>query len=475
MRMTTDSDVEVGRDVLTFPPDFLWGAATAAFQIEGATTADGRGASIWDTFAATPGKVLAGDTGDPACDHYHRYQSDVDLMESLGLASYRFSVAWPRIQPSGSGQVEERGLAFYDRLVDSLLEKNIQPLATLYHWDLPQVLEDFGGWRNRDTAYRFAEYAAIVHERLGDRVQAWTTLNEPWVSAFLGYGNGIHAPGITDAAASLEAAHHLLLAHGLATQALRAQAPDSHRLSIVLNFSTIWGDSDSEASKEAVRKVDGLQNRILLDPILGRGYPLDVLQDTSWLGDWTNVVRDGDMETIATPVDWIGVNYYNPTRVAPADPDFVPAGPHAGLRGVALQPPQGELTGFGWEQNADAFTELLVRLSRDAGGVPLVVTENGSAFPDVVDSAGRVHDVQRKKYLVDHVRAVHRAISEGADVRGYLAWSLLDNFEWAAGYSQRFGIVHVDFETQQRTVKESAAALSRIIGQNGLPAHGYAV
>ncbi|MDX8145075.1 GH1 family beta-glucosidase [Lentzea sp. BCCO 10_0061] len=473
--MTTDSDVEVGQEVLTFPPDFLWGAATAAFQIEGATTADGRGASIWDTFAATPGKVLAGDTGDPACDHYHRYQSDVDLMESLGLASYRFSVAWPRIQPSGSGQVEERGLAFYDRLVDSLLEKNIQPLATLYHWDLPQVLEDFGGWRNRDTAYRFAEYAAIVHERLGDRVQAWTTLNEPWVSAFLGYGNGIHAPGITDATASLEAAHHLLLAHGLATQALRAQAPDSHRLSIVLNFSTIWGDSDSEASKEAVRKVDGLQNRILLDPVLGRGYPLDVLQDTSWLGDWTNVVRDGDMETIATPIDWIGVNYYNPTRVAPADPDFVPAGPHAGLRGVALQPPQGELTGFGWEQNADAFTELLVRLSRDAGGVPLVVTENGSAFPDVVDPAGRVHDVQRKKYLVDHVRAVHRAISEGADIRGYLAWSLLDNFEWAAGYSQRFGIVHVDFETQQRTVKESAAALSRIIGQNGLPAHGYTV
>ncbi|WP_394616496.1 GH1 family beta-glucosidase [Lentzea sp. JNUCC 0626] len=469
--LTTDSDVEVGREVLTFPPDFLWGAATAAFQIEGSTTADGRGASIWDTFAATPGKVLAGDTGDPACDHYNRYQSDVDLMESLGLAAYRFSIAWPRIQPSGSGKVEERGLAFYDRLVDSLLEKDIQPLATLYHWDLPQVLEDFGGWRNRDTAYRFAEYAAIVHERLGDRVQAWTTLNEPWVSAFLGYGNGIHAPGITDAVASLEAAHHLLLAHGLATQALRAQAPESHRLSIVLNFSTVWGDD-----AEAVRKVDGLQNRILLDPVLGRGYPLDVLQDTTWLGDWTNVVRDGDMETIATPVDWIGVNYYNPTRVAPtADPDFVTPGPHAGLRGVELQPPQGELTGFGWEQNADAFTELLVRLSRDTAGVPLVVTENGSAFPDVVDPAGRVNDVQRTKYLLDHVRAVHRAISEGADIRGYLAWSLLDNFEWAAGYSQRFGIVHVDFETQQRTIKESAVALSRIIGQNGLSAQGYTV
>ncbi|MFI6101720.1 GH1 family beta-glucosidase [Lentzea sp. NPDC051213] len=473
--MTTDSDVEVEQEVLTFPPDFLWGAATAAFQIEGATTVDGRGASIWDTFAATPGKVLAGDTGEPACDHYHRYEADVDLMASLGLAAYRFSVAWPRIQPSGSGAVEERGFAFYDRLVDSLLEKDIQPLVTLYHWDLPQVLEDFGGWRNRDTAFRFADYAALVHERLGDRVQAWTTLNEPWVSAFLGYGNGIHAPGITDAVASLEAAHHLLLAHGLATQAIRAQAPESHRLSIVLNFSTVWADGDSEAELEAVRKVDGLQNRILLDPVLGRGYPLDVLQDTTWLGDWTNVVRDGDMETIATPVDWIGVNYYNPTRVAPADPDHVPSGPHAGLRGVTLQPPRGELTGFGWEQNADAFTELLVRLSRDSAGIPLVVTENGSAFPDVVDPVGRVVDVERTKYLFDHVRAVHKAISQGADIRGYLAWSLLDNFEWAAGYSQRFGIVHVDFETQRRTVKESAVALSRIIGRNGLPARGYPV
>ncbi len=473
--MTTDSDVEVEREVLSFPPDFLWGAATAAFQIEGSTTVDGRGPSIWDTFAATPGKVLAGDTGDPACDHYRRYASDVDLMASLGLAAYRFSVAWPRIQPGGSGAVEERGLAFYDRLVDALLDKGIQPLVTLYHWDLPQVLEDFGGWRNRDTAYRFADYAAIVHDRLGDRVQAWTTLNEPWVSAFLGYGTGVHAPGVADPVASLEAAHHLLLAHGLATQALRAQAPESHRLSLVLNFSTIWADDDSEASLEAVRKVDGLQNRILLDPVLGRGYPLDVLQDTTWLGDWTNVVRDGDMETIATPVDWIGVNYYNPTRVAPADPDFVQEGPHAGLRGVALQPPRGELTGFGWEQNADAFTELLVRLSQHVDGIPLVVTENGSAFPDEVDELGRVVDVQRTRYLVDHVRAVHRAISAGADVRGYLAWSLLDNFEWAAGYSQRFGIVHVDFETQQRTVKESAATFSRIIGNNGLPAHGYAV
>ncbi|GLZ29622.1 beta-glucosidase [Lentzea sp. NBRC 105346] len=470
---TTDPDVEVGRELLQFPPDFLWGAATASFQIEGATTVDGRGTSIWDTFAATPGKVLGGDTGDPACDHYHRYENDVELMSSLGLAAYRFSVAWPRIQPLGSGAVETRGLDFYDRLVDSLLASGIQPLVTLYHWDLPQALEDAGGWRNRDTAYRFAEYATIVHGRLGDRVKAWTTLNEPWCSAFLGYGNGIHAPGIADPRAALEAAHHLLLGHGLATAALRSLAPADHRLSIVLNFSTVWADGASEEHLTAVRKVDGLQNRILLDPITGRGYPEDVLLETAWLGDWTRVIRDGDLEIIEAPLDWLGVNYYAPARVAPADGDVVTPGPFAGLRGVELLPPRGELTGFGWEQNADAFTELLVRLSRDSAGLPLVVTENGSAFPDTVDGLGRVVDVERTRYLVDHVRAVHRAIAQGADVRGYLAWSLLDNFEWAAGYSQRFGIVHVDYETQRRTVKESAATLSRIIRDNGLPPTGY--
>jgi beta-glucosidase len=465
----TDPDLQVG--LLRFPPDFLWGAATASFQIEGSTTVDGRGPSIWDTFAATPGRVAGGDTGDPACDHYHRYASDVALMADLGLGAYRFSLAWPRIQPTGAGAVEPRGLAFYDRLVDELLGRGIQPVATLYHWDLPQALEDHGGWRNRETAFRFADYAAVAHEALADRVQLWTTLNEPWCSAFLGYANGVHAPGVVDPRAALEAAHHLMLGHGLALQAMRAQAPADHRFSIVLNFCSLWADDD-EASQAAAHKVDGLQNRLFLDPLAGKGYPVDVVEDTAWLGDWQRVVREGDLDVIATPIDWMGVNYYSPTRVAAsADPLFVTPGPYAGLRGVDLLPPQGELTGFGWEVDDRAFTELLVRLSRDVA-VPLVITENGSAFPDVVED-GRVVDEARTRYLVDHLRAVHRAIAEGADVRGYFAWSLLDNFEWAEGYSQRFGIVHVDYATQVRTVKQSGHTLARAIKANAVPVTGY--
>ncbi|WP_433263515.1 GH1 family beta-glucosidase [Actinosynnema sp. CS-041913] len=468
---TTDPEAQVGQELLRFPPDFVWGAATAAFQIEGATTADGRGPSIWDTFAATPGKVHGGDTGEPACDHYHRYASDVGLMAELGLGAYRFSLAWPRIQPSGAGRVEPRGLAFYDRLVDELLDRGIQPVATLYHWDLPQELEDHGGWRNRDTAYRFADYAALTHAHLADRVQLWTTINEPWCSAFLGYGNGIHAPGLVDPRGALEAAHHLLLGHGLAMRAMRPSAPADHRFSIVLNLCSVSVDQDDEAHRAAAHKVDGLQNRLFLDPLAGRGYPEDVVARTAWLGDWQRVVRDGDLEVIASPVDWMGVNYYSPTRVAPAPADHVPDGPFAGLRGVALLPPRGELTGFGWEVDARAFTELLERLGRDVA-VPLVITENGSAFPDAV-SDGEVVDLARTRYLVDHLRAVHTAISRGVDVRGYFAWSLLDNFEWAAGYSQRFGIVHVDYRTQARTVKHSGRTLARVISRNAVPTSGY--
>ncbi|MFC6089038.1 GH1 family beta-glucosidase [Saccharothrix sp. BKS2] len=462
---TTDPALDV--DLLRFPPGFTWGAATAAFQIEGATTEDGRGPSIWDTFAARPGAVLGGDTGDPACDHYHRYASDVELMASLGLGSYRFSLAWPRIQPLGSGPVEPRGLAFYDRLVDELLGRGIQPVVTLYHWDLPQALEDRGGWRDRDTAYRFAEYAQVAHAHLGDRVREWTTLNEPWCSAFLGYATGIHAPGVVDPKGSLEAAHHLLLGHGLALRAMREQASAEHRFSVVLNFCAVIAEDE-----EAARKVDGLQNRLFLDPLAGRGYPEDVLADTAWLGDWASVVRPGDLDAIAAPVDWMGVNYYSPTRVARAeDPSVVAEGPFPGLRGVEFLPPEGEVTGFGWEVRASAFTSLLRRLGRDVA-VPLVITENGSAFPDeLVD--GEVVDERRTRYLVDHLRAVHAAIEAGVDVRGYFAWSLLDNFEWAAGYSQRFGVVHVDYATQERTVKRSGRVLARVIGANAVPARGY--
>jgi beta-glucosidase len=450
---------------LAFPSGFFWGAATAAFQIEGAVAADGRGPSIWDTFAAKPGNVLNGDTGDPACDHYHRYREDVALMAELGLDVYRFSVSWPRIQPAGSGRVEPRGLAFYDRLVDELLANGIRPMATLYHWDLPQVLQDKGGWVNRDTALRFAEYSSIVFSALSDRVRTWTTLNEPWCSAFLGYCGGIHAPGITDPAASLKAAHHLMLGHGFAMQALRSQAQPDHALSIVLNLSPVWTDI---ADREAVRKVDGLQNRLLLDPLLGRGYPVDVLADVDWLGDWEMVIRDGDMAAIATPIDWLGVNFYQPTWVAPAAPDFVTPGVIPGLRGVEMLPPRGPLTGFGWGQAAEALTELLLWLHNQAPQIPVVVTENGSAFPDHV-ADGAVMDSERTQYLLDHVRAVHNAISNGADVRGYLAWSLLDNFEWAVGYSQRFGLIHVDFETQQRTVKQSGRTLADLARTNRLP------
>lgn len=453
----------------SFPPGFYWGAATAAFQIEGATTADGRGRSIWDTFSATAGKVLNGDTGEPACDHYHRYREDVALMSELGLGVYRFSVAWPRIQPTGSGPVEPRGIDFYDRLVDTLLTSGIQPMATLYHWDLPQALQDDGGWVNRDTAMRFVDYATAVHSALGDRVTQWTTLNEPWCAAFLGYCGGIHAPGLTDPVASLQAAHHLLLAHGLAMRALREQAPPEHELSIVLNFSPVWTDGVDEEYRDAVRKVDGLQNRILLDPLLGRGYPPDVLADIDWLGDWGTVIRGGDLAAIATPVDWIGVNFYQPTWVGPgADPLAPTPGNMPGLRGVRMLPPRGEVTGFGWEQEPSALTELLLWLHREAPHIPIVVTENGSSFPDrVVD--GHVEDVDRTRYLIEHVRAVRTAIENGADVRGYLAWSLLDNFEWAAGYSQRFGVIHVDFETQRRTIKLSGRTLAELARTNRLP------
>jgi beta-glucosidase len=453
----------------SFPPGFYWGAATAAFQIEGATTADGRGQSIWDTFSATPGKVSGGDTGEPACDHYRRYREDVALMSELGLGVYRFSIAWPRIQPTGSGPIEPRGIDFYDRLVDTLLTSGIQPMVTLYHWDLPQALQDNGGWVNRDTALRFVDYAMAVHSALGDRVTQWTTLNEPQCAAFLGYYGGIHAPGLTDPVAALQAAHHMLLAHGLTMRALRTQAPPEHELSIVLNFSPVWTDGVDEGNREAVRKADGLQNRILLDPLLGRGYPDDVLADVGWIGDWGTVIRDGDLAAIATPVDWIGVNFYQPTWVAPAQDPLAPTpGMLPGLRGVRILPPRGETTGFGWEQEPSALTELLLWLHREAPHIPIVVTENGSAFPDrVVD--GQVEDVDRTRYLIEHVRAVRTAIENGADVRGYLAWSLLDNFEWAAGYSQRFGVIHVDFETQRRTIKLSGRTLAELARTNRLP------
>ncbi|WP_326824464.1 GH1 family beta-glucosidase [Streptosporangium sp. NBC_01756] len=443
---------------LRFPEGFVWGAATAAYQIEGAARDDGRGPSIWDTFSRTPGKVHAGHTGDVACDHYHRYPEDIRIMGDLGLSAYRFSISWPRIQPDGSGPANSRGLDFYDRLVDGLHGAGITPIVTLYHWDLPQTLEDRGGWTNRETAERFAEYAEIVHARLGDRVETWTTLNEPWCSAFLGYASGIHAPGRTEPELSFAAVHHLLLGHGLAAGALRAAG--AGRIGITLNLSPVLGDD-----AEAVSVVDGLQNRIFLDPVLRGEYPADVVGRAGRFTDWS-FVREGDLEIISRPIDLLGVNYYNPQTVAARTGE--PANPvYPGSEGISFPRPDVPKTAMGWPVQPFGLTDLLVRLSRDYPGTPLVITENGAAFDDVVE-AGQVHDTDRVAYLDGHLRAAHAAIEAGADLRGYLVWSLLDNFEWAEGYAKRFGIVHVDYATQQRTPKDSALWYREVVGRNGL-------
>ncbi|WP_440101922.1 GH1 family beta-glucosidase [Streptosporangium sp. H16] len=444
--------------VLRFPEGFVWGAATAAYQIEGAARDDGRGPSIWDTFSRTPGKVHAGHTGDVACDHYHRYPEDVAVMRDLGLHSYRFSISWPRVQPDGSGPANPRGLDFYDRLVDELLGNGITPIVTLYHWDLPQTLEDRGGWTNRETAAHFADYAAIAHGRLGDRVETWTTLNEPWCSAFLGYASGIHAPGLAEPALGFAAAHHLLLGHGLAVQALRASGATT--VGITLNLSPVIGDDTP-----AAELVDGLQNRIFLDPVLRGEYPADVVERARRFTDWS-FVHDGDLEIISEPIDLLGVNYYHPQTVTARTGE--PANPvYPGSEGIAFGGADAPRTAMGWPVQPFGLTDLLLRLSRDYPGTPLIITENGAAFDDVVED-GEVHDVGRLSYLDGHLRAAHAAIEGGADLRGYLVWSLLDNFEWAEGYRKRFGVVYVDYATQRRTPKDSALWYREVIRRNGL-------
>ncbi|MET8833422.1 GH1 family beta-glucosidase [Micromonospora sp. NPDC004540] len=452
---------------LRFPEGFVWGAATAAYQIEGAVSEDGRGPSIWDTFSRRPGKVFQGHTGDVACDHYHRYAEDVALMADLGLRAYRFSVAWPRIRPDGTGPVNPRGLDFYDRLVDTLLDRGIDPFVTLYHWDLPQALEDRGGWPVRETAEHFADYALAVHQRLGDRVRTWTTLNEPWCSAYLGYGNGVHAPGGRDAGAAFRAVHHLLLGHGLAARALRAAGAEV--VGITLNLADVRpADAGSAADAAAARLVDGLQNRIFLDPLTGAGYPDDVLAQVSRTVE-PDFLRDGDEKVIAAPLDLLGINYYAPTYVA-GRAGGAGSGAYPGTAGgVEFLPPVGPLTDMGWMIEPAGLTRLLERVARDYPGLPLIITENGAAFPDGnTDGTGRVADTDRVAYLDGHLRAVHDAVARGVDLRGYLVWSLLDNFEWAEGYRKRFGIVHVDYLTQRRTPKESARWYQEVISRNGL-------
>ncbi|GIJ07536.1 GH1 family beta-glucosidase [Micromonospora andamanensis] len=451
-----------------FPDNFLWGAATAAYQIEGAARDDGRGESIWDTFSRTPGKVHAGHTGDVACDHYHRYADDVAMMAELGLQAYRFSVSWPRIQPDGSGPVNPRGLDFYDRLTDALLGRGIDPIITLYHWDLPQTLQDQGGWTKRDTAEHFATYASAMYARLGDRVGTWTTLNEPWCSAYLGYGNGVHAPGVQDPGAAFSAVHHLLLAHGLAVQALRAGG--AGRVGVTLNPADVRpADPNSAADAAAARLVDGLHNRIFLDPLLVGGYPDDVREHVARIVEPT-FIEDGDEKIIAAPIDLLGINYYAPTYVAGRPDGAGGGGAYPGTEGaVQFLAPVGPLTDMGWMIEPAGLTRLLERIATDYPAVPLLITENGAAFPDkTADPTTPLQDSDRIAYLDGHLRAAHEAIARGVDLRGYLVWSLLDNFEWAEGYRKRFGIVHVDYLTQRRTPKSSARWYQEVISRNGL-------
>jgi beta-glucosidase len=460
----------------TFPAGFLWGASTAAYQIEGAVAEDGRTPSIWDTFSHTPGAIIGDDTGDVACDHYHRYREDVALMAELGLSAYRFSVSWSRVQPHGSGPANERGLDFYRRLVDTLREHDIEPWLTLYHWDLPQQLEDNGGWPERDTAHRFAEYATIVHDALGDRVRLWSTLNEPLCSSLIGYASGEHAPGRSEPKAAVAAAHHLLLGHGLAAQAIRSGSADAE-LGLTLNFSpTSPLDPEDQADVEAARKIDGLHNRLFIHPVVKGEYPADVLADLTPYG-LPEHIRDGDMEVIATPIDVLGVNYYLTSTVsghpnpAPQESRVVtpspPGSAWVGAEDVSFRTAGRPVTSQGWEIDPAGLTRLLTWLHREYPEVALCVTENGAAFDaPVVD--GAVDDPDRLTYLAGHVRAVHDAIAAGADVRGYFAWSLLDNFEWAWGYGQRFGLVHVDFDTMERIPKASARWYARTIARNGM-------
>jgi beta-glucosidase len=459
-------DEEARTEALTFPAGFRWGAATASYQIEGAAAEDGRTPSIWDTFARTPGRVHRGHTGDVACDHYHRFREDVALMAELGLGTYRFSLSWPRIKPDGSGPVNARGLDFYDRLVDELCARGIAPMVTVYHWDLPQTLEDRGGWTNRDTAELLAEFAVAAYARLGDRIPTWTTLNEPYCSAFLGYASGDHAPGRTDPAAAFRAVHHLLLGHGLAASALREAG--AREVSLTLNLSPITPrDAADRHDVAAARLIDGLHNRLFLDPVLRGGYPDDVREVAARFAG-TAHVRDGDERLIAAPIDLLGVNYYQPTLVA-ARVGTPPAPSFPGSEGVEFIRQDRPTTVMDWPIDADGLAALLVRLGRDYPDTPLMVTENGAAFTDVV-AGDRVADADRLEYLDGHVRATRAAISAGADVRGYLAWSFLDNFEWAYGYDKRFGLVHVDYGTQRRRIKDSGLWFRDVIANNGLSA-----
>jgi beta-galactosidase len=467
------------KDPRAFPAGFLFGAATAAYQIEGATHEDGRTDSIWDAFSRVPGAVINGENGEIACDHYHRYRDDVALMAELGLQTYRFSTSWSRVQPDG-GAVNPRGLDFYSRLVDELLAAGIKPWLTLHHWDMPQALEEKGGWTNRDTSFLFRDYALNVHDALGDRVGVWTTLNEPWCSSFLGYTAGVHAPGRQSKRAGLVAGHHLMLGHGLAIEALRERDPGLE-LGITLNLTVAKPvDPASPGDQDAARRIDGQFNRFFLDPIFRGAYPTDLLQDVAGLG-LTEAILDGDLAQISQPIDALGVNYYHGELVSdrPAEHPLLAQAPTG--RGTSSPFPaaagvfnhlQGlPLTAMEWEVQPDGLREVLSRVDREytrPTGTKVYVTENGAAYDDIIDADGAVRDLERTEYLRSHLAAILDAIDEGVQVHGYFYWSLLDNFEWAWGYEKRFGIVRVDYSSQERIIKDSGRAYAKIIQERSL-------
>lgn len=437
-----------------FPEGFLWGAATASYQIEGAADEDGKGPSIWDTFSHTPGKIITGETGDVACDHYHRYQQDVALMQSLGLKAYRFSVSWPRVLPTGRGQINQAGLDFYDRLVDTLLAANITPFLTLYHWDLPQALQDQGGWQNRDICVAFADYAQVVAARLGDRVEHWMTHNEPMVTITAGYGYGMHAPGIRNPEVMAQVGHHLLLSHGLAMQAIRSTARRKPQVGIVLNLHPVYPASDAEEDVAAAKRAEVRSLTWLTEPLFKGTYPTEGLQA---IGIEPPAVQSEDLSIISQPMDFLGVNYYSPHRAA-------------GSAGKVAREerPGAEYTAMGWEVYPPGLHDLLTWLHQTYAIPLLYVTENGAAYEDTLREDGTVEDEARQRYLEGHLCAAHAAIQEGVPLRGYFVWSLMDNFEWAYGFSRRFGITYVDYATQERHIKQSGYWYREVIARNGL-------
>jgi beta-glucosidase len=441
---------------LKFPLHFIWGAITSSYQIEGAWDEDGKGPSIWDTFVHQPGKIERGETANVAVDHYHRWREDLALMAELRLKAYCFSISWPRILPEGVGRVNSAGLDFYDRLVDGLLEKGIDPYVMLYHWDLPQALQDGGGWGRRQTAYDFADYARIVAQRLGDRVSCWVTHNEPMVSSLAGHVTGEHAPGIQDPSIAMRAVHHILLSHGLAMDVLRAELPLASKLGIILNLTPCYPATNREEDRQASHRQDGIYNRLFLDPLLRGEYPPDVL---AMLGALFPEILPDDLSIICRPLDFLGVNYYS-RAVVRFDPDF-PI-----IQAAQVLPQESEYSQM-WEIYPPGMYDILMRIHKEYHPAVMFVTENGVCVPDGVDFDGRVRDERRIRYLRDHLAQVHRALEAGAPLQGYFHWTLMDNFEWAYGYRMRFGLVYVDFDSQKRTLKDSGRWYARVIRENG--------